>query len=254
MGRRRTQAVLGVLLWGLGGFPLGCGRDPGDTRLNAEIAKLRRDLRALDETLAAARARPLIGPKDVMVGVHQQAVLALLEAVLPAEGTLPGGEVGIRVEHAAVRFDGGLGTVDLDGSAWLAKHPRVRAQVHVSGGFAEARIDPESHQLVFRLALDTLEARPVPGGPLAWLLRGSLLRVLDDTGRDAFTRLLPPLRVPLKLEQPVELPDLDQDWLHVRGGRLGLTVAFTGMFANDGRLWVGLRPTLGRWRRNGAPE
>jgi hypothetical protein len=232
----------------------GCGGDRGDARKAEQLAKLQRDTRALAEAVAAAKAGELFQPGNVIVGVHEDAVARLFSELLPMTGTIKGRDrardLEIRVDRATVKFDGGLGTVELQGRASLAEWPSVAADFTLSGGFSEARIaDGVLHA---RLGLDTLDARPLPGGLLARLLRGDLLRSLNALGREEIPALLPPLQLPVRLEQRVSIPDLTEDPVHTRGGSFEVKVTFTRMLARDGRLWLQLEPELGKWQRNEA--
>lgn len=256
---RGLQAVaLGGLAWAAGAFLAASPLFPGRGRLVEEIAKLHRDTDALEDALAAANAGTFIGPEDVVVGVSEQAVAALFAATLPIEQTIPGflnaGSVTVRIHRVSVLFDGGLGTVSVDGRAWFTHLKGVAAVAHLSGGFSEARIDPVRHTLVARVSIDTLDARPVPGGLLEKVLRGALLQRLNARGREAITRALPTLEVPVKLDQRLRIPPLNADPVHViEGGSLPVAVSLTRVFASHGRLWLALRPQLGEWQRDRGP-
>ena len=78
----------------------------------------------------------------------------------------------------------------------------------------------------------------------------SLLRTLNAVGRQEVASLLPPLNVPVKLDQALRVPNVEDDPLHVRGGTLQLSVTLTRLWANDERLWVELEPKVGEWQRN----
>ncbi len=222
--------------------------------LAEQTAKLRRDTHALEEALAAANAGKFIEPDDVLIGISDQAVAALFKATLPIEQTLPGlGAVTIRIDRVFVLFDTGLGTVRVEGRAWFKHLKGVAADAALSGGFAEARIDPATHVLAARISIDTLEARPLPGGLLEKVLRGSLLRRLNAQGRQAITRALPLLKLPVKLDQQLRIPPLNTDPVHVAGGSLPVAVTLTRAFASHGRLWLAVRPRLGEWHRDEGP-
>lgn len=243
-------AALGALVW------VGCASDRGDPGELAAVAKLERDTHALKRAVLDAREGRLIRPGNVVIGVQEDAVRELFTAVLPLTRTIERGartsDLTLRVDRAYVQFDGGLGTVRVEGRAWLSRWPSVAADFTVSGGFAEARIAPEEGVLHARVGLDTLDARPIPGGLLARIFRGDLLRSLNVRGREEISGMLPELQVPVRLEQRVRIPDLDRDPVHVRGGILDVTVTFTRMWASDGRLWLQFEPKLGGWRRNGG--
>lgn len=252
MDRALKRTVLGALVWALCIGLAGCGQQTSGASLNEEVARLGRDTQALSEAVAEARKGTLIRPDNVLISVHENAVRKLLGAALPREKTFGG--VRIRVERVDVRFDGGFGTVNVYGWARLEKHPKVAADLYVSGGFSEMRIDPDRHVLTASLSLDTLDARPLPGGLLAWLFRGRLLRALNAFGRDQITRLLPPVELPLNLKQGVRISEVGVAAVRIQGGSLEVGVKFTRMFATEGRLWVELQPNIGEWRRTAGPK
>lgn len=245
--------MLGALAGVAGASLAAYESDGAHRRLADETAKLGRDTHALAEALAAANAGTFIEPDDVVIGISEQAVAALFEATLPIEQTLPGflteGAVTIRIDRVSVLFDSGFGTVRVDGRAWFTHLKGVAADANLSGGFAQARIDPENHVLVARISIDTLDARPLPGGLLEKVLRGSLLRRLNAQGRQAITRALPLLKLPVKLDQELRIPPLNTDPVHVVGGSLPVAVTLTRVFASRGRLWLAVRPRLGEWHR-----
>jgi hypothetical protein len=261
MARALQGAALGALgalaAWVAGAsltaFP--GGRD--SRKLIDEIAKLRRDTHALAEALADAKSGTFIGPEDTVVGISEKAVAALFEATLPIEQSLPGllgaASVTVRIDRVSVLFDGGFGTVRVDGEAWFTHLRDVAAEAHLSGGFSEARIDPLRHELEARVSIDTLEARPLPGGLLAKVLRGSLLRRLNAQAKEAITRALPQVKLPVKVGQELRIPTVNADPVHLQGGSLPVDVSLTRVFASNGRLWLALRPHLGEWHRDPTP-
>lgn len=250
MARAFQGAALSALAWAVAA----CSSDPGRERLLEETARLRRDTHALEQALAAADAGTFLGPDDVVVGVSENAVADLFRATLPIEESIPGPLTGsavtLRVDRVSVVFDGGLGTVSVDGQAWFTNLKSVAAEAHLSGGFADAKIDPLRHVLRAKVSIDTLEARPMPGGLLAKVLRGALLQRLNARGREVITQALPELSVPVKVDQQLQIPPLNADPVHVEGGRLPVAVALTRVFASHGRLWLALRPQLGAWQRD----
>lgn len=89
---------------------------------------------------------------------------------------------------------------------------------------------------------------------MARLLGSRMRHTLIEVGRESVSNRLPALEIPVKLDQTLKIPDLDQDPLHVQGGSLPLTVAFTRMFALKSFLWLQVQPTIGAWRRNAVPQ
>jgi hypothetical protein len=252
MGRSFASALLGALAWACVGLS-GCAKDPGNLALNEEIAKLRRDTTALIEALESAKAGDFIRPQTVLIGVHERAVEALMGVALPIEQTVPSSiaiaDAGVRIERAKVSFDGGYGTLSVEGRAWLVHRPSVAATIRLSGGFEEIRIAPERRVVEAKVSLDTLDVRPLPGGLLARVFQGALLRVLNAGARSRISEGLPPLEIPIRLDYQLRIPDTDEDPVHFAGATLPVTVTFVRAFATRERLWIALEPKLGPWQR-----
>ena len=233
---------------------LACGEPRRHAQLEEEVLRLTRESHALRGAVAEANAGNFIHADDVIVGVHEDVVADLLKATLPVEVAIPGviaaESVTARVDHATVVFNGGFGTVTVDGRAWFTRFPSVAADVHLSGGVSEVIIDPATHALTATIGLDTLEAKPLPGGLGSFVFRGRLLHLLNARARDSIAGALPPLVVPLKVDENVHLAGVDSGPLRVAGGELELSAGLRHVFASDGRLWVALTPKLGAFRKN----
>ncbi len=229
-------------------------REPANPELSREVAHLSRQVRALQDLRRAVSTDALLQRDTVFVGLHERAVAATFAAALPIETTVPGlfsdRGVTIRIDDAVARLDEGYGTVSVQGRAWFTYLPRVAVDVRLTGGIARAEIDPVSHELVASIDLDALDARPLPGGLVARLLRGRLLRALNETARARIAAALPPLVVPLRLRHKVRVPGLTKGPVHIVGGMLTVSVTFNLMFASGGHLWLALEPQLGSWQKN----
>jgi hypothetical protein len=252
--RALTRSLLSAAALGLAA----CAQDPRAAVLNAAISKLQRDNDALKQALDEAKAGTLLRSDNVLIGVHENAVNTLFGALLPNEfeigGRSGGSKVVVQIDKAVASFDGGLGEVQVHGRSFLKDHPRIAAELFLSGGFSEPRIDPESRLLIIGVTLDSIEVRTASGSFLARLLGKRMEYTLTTVGREAISNRLPPLEIPLKLDQTVKVQNFQVDPLHVQGGSFSVAVSFTRMFAVNKRLWLQVKPTVGKWQNNpGGP-
>ena len=85
------------------------------------------------------------------------------------------------------------------------------------------------------------------------LLSGSALDELARTLRLQLGDQLPPIQIPVKIQQAVELPAVTNGPVKIAGASMPLEVGVSGAFAGQGLLWIGVRVKPGDLAKT-APE
>lgn len=215
----------------------GCGRQyEGGGELRAQRVVLQREVDGLRETVALLeRGEPVFSEKTVAVAIDEALVRELVAAELPFEAD--SGDFHLTLREAEVHFQGAP-TVRLRGELTRAGVLDLRAAVEVIGALADTRVDHASASLTARIAVDHLGIEKVAG--LEALVSGSTLDEIARALRLAIADALPPIRIPVKVEEAIELPAVTHGPVRIAGARMPIAAAVERVFAGQGRLWIGI--------------
>jgi hypothetical protein len=232
----------------------GCRRyDDESARLRAEQAVLTRQVHGLRELVALAERGSLL-PRDAFaIAVDEALVRDLLAAGLPQEQVLSE-RYRVRVERAEVAFRSQQSLVTLHGRVTSLQAPDTYVDVVLRGGLGTLAVDARSRRLRATVALDHVEVQQAAAGGARSGAVGALVEELGRERLEAFAALVPPLEIPVQLEERLVLRGTGDEHVRVRAGELPLRVAVTRVIPLSGRLWVLLELTAGPWRvLDGAP-
>jgi len=246
--RRRSGLLMSVLPAAVLAAGLGC--DDRDAR------KLEQRKLALDREVAGLRAlaaglergEPVIAPEDVAVAIDDTLVRDLITAQLPFEADVE--RFHVRLTGAEVQFHGSA-AVQLRGEARLRERPAVTGTLSAYGAIEEIAIDSKSGMLRAKIAVDEIVIEKAAGLE-AWLSA----RALDQLAlaleiRSRLVALLPPLEIPVYVQQRFELPAVTTGPVRIRGVVLPLRATVTRVVAGRGKLWIGVRVAPGQLVRIG---
>lgn len=194
------------------------------------------------ETLVARaeRGAPVFGPDQIAVGIDENAVRDLLEAALPLEVNV-GPELRVEVRKVGVHFRWAEAGVTLEGRARSTRFPDVFVAVKLQGGLDDVIIS--GGRLSARVGLADAELLGDSLGALGKdLVDGTLRAHLAE-----IEAAMPPLEVPVRLEQEIAIAGLGKGPVSVPPGHLPLTMSVASLIAGDRRLWVMLEVTAGPW-------
>lgn len=190
----------------------------------------------------AERGEPIFDADQLAVGIDELAVRDLLEAALPLEVSV-GPELTVAVHKVEVHFDWAAASVTLEGQARSSRFPDAFVAVKLQGGLDDVTIS--DGRLSARVGLVDAELQ---GASLGTLGKDLVDRTLKQhlAGIEA---LIPPLEVPVRLEQGIAIAGLGQGPVSVPPGHLPLTMSVASLIAGDRRLWVMIDVTAGPWQR-----
>jgi hypothetical protein len=212
-------------------------RPPGTTeRPPVEVVVLERQQQGLKTLIAAAKEGRLIPFEQVLVVVSQELVQGLIEATLPYEQDLAE-RYRVRVESVHVTFEDGFALVQLRGRASLVSDAQTTAEIDLYGGIDVVDLDPQTGILRGRVTIFALETQRVSlvGVP------APVRRLVDDLGREqlkVFEPLLNSIEIPVRLEQKVDVPAVNQAGIKIAAASLPLQAAVVDVKAFRGKLWI----------------
>jgi hypothetical protein len=215
----------------------GCNRGyegGGDLRarkkvLEREVAGLRGAVSRLE------RHEPLLPDGDLAVAIDDTLLQGVITAQLPFDNQM--GDYQLKLEEAEVRFRGAP-TVRLRGRLKRKGNLELEAVVNVIGALDSIAVDAERGTLAARIAVDHIGIEKAAG--IETLMSGS---TLDEVARMLRLKLadqLPPIQIPVKVQQNIELPAVTNGPVRLHGARMPIAASVSGVFAGQGRLWVAI--------------
>jgi hypothetical protein len=186
--------------------------------------------------------------EDIAVAIDEALLRDLILAELPFSTDVD--TFHLLLSQAEVRFQGAP-TVRLRGAMTRSGLIDIEAAVEVIGALSEIAVDGAQGTLTAKIAVDHIQIEKAAG--IEKLITGSTLDEIARTLRLAIADRLPAVRIPVKLEQAIELPMVDEGPVRVAGARLPIDVAVDRVFAGSGRLWVAIRFKPGTFTKTTDP-
>jgi hypothetical protein len=141
----------------------------------------------------------------------------------------------LTLKEAEVHFRGSP-VVRLRGSLNPRERPGLEAAVTVIGALEEIRVDGGSSTLRAKIAVDHLGIEKAAG--IESILSGSTLDEVARAVRLQIKEQLPPIQIPVKVQQSIDLPAVTRGPVRIDGARMPLQVAVSQVVAGQGRLWI----------------
>lgn len=229
-----------------------CGRRfEGGGELRAQKKVLEREVTALRDAVGRLeRHEPLLPAGDLAVAIDDVLLQGVIAAQLPFESEV--GEFQLKLEEAEVRFRGAP-TVRLRGRLKRKGNVELEAVVTVVGALDTISVDNAGGALAARIAVDHIGIEKAAG--VEALLSGS---TLDEVARMIRLRLadqLPPIQIPVKVQQSIELPAVTTGPVRIDGASMPIAANVSQVFAGQGRLWVAIHFQPGELTKTkDAPE
>lgn len=227
------------------------GRYEGGGELRAQRVVLQREVEGLRESVARLeRGEAVFAERDVAIAIDEALLRSLIRGELPF--VAEAGRNRLTLDEAEVRFHGAP-TVRLHGRLTRDGVVDVQAAVEVIGAIADIAVDEASAALKARIVLDHLGIEQAAG--IESLVSDSTLDELARTLRLALADKLPEIRIPVKIEQAIELPAVTRGPVRIAGARMPIAARVERVFAGEGRLWIGIEFEPGEMVKTGdAPE
>lgn len=245
-----TAVRWAIALAALGG--VGCGRGfEGGGELRAQKKVLEREVAGLREAVARLeRHEPLLPAGDLAVAIDETLLRDLIAAQLPFDAEI--GKFQLKLEQAEVLFRGAP-TVRLRGRLKRQGNLELEAIVNVAGALDSISVDSTRAALAARIVVDHIGIEKAAG--VETLVSGAALDEVARTIRLQLADKLPPIQIPVKVEQSIELPAVTTGPVRIDGARMPIAANVSHVFAGQGRLWVAIHFRPGELTKTkDAPE
>ena len=225
-----------------------CRGDQGRAaRMIAEKRLLERQVAGLRELVAAAEQGTLLRAGQLLVGADEATIERLIAASLPQELVLAG-RFRVRLESAEVRFRSSQGLIVLKGRASPLQSGDTFVDVRLEGGLDDVTVRESTGTLLARVAVYHLQVERAAAGGAAGAAIRRLAEALGRERMDALSELVPPLEIPIRVEESVGTDGFQEGPVNVRAGELKVRASVARVLALQGRLWVVLDVVAGPWR------
>lgn len=194
----------------------------------------------LQELIAKAERGELVTADQLAVSVDESVARELLNVPLPQEKII-GGNVRVSIEKAEPYFRGSQGAMLFRARATSQRMPAQFAELELGGGLDEMKL--VEGRLSARVRLIHFSIVKASVGPLAQAALESLVRENLDSIQD----LIPPLEVPVHLDERVAIPGFDEGPVSVKGGALAVKAKVSHVLYANQRMWVLIDAGIGEW-------
>jgi hypothetical protein len=195
---------------------------------------LKREVEGLREVVARLeKGQPILPIDDIAVAIDDALLRDLISAQLPFEMDVDRFHVSLTEVEAQFR---GSPIVRLRGVLSSRQRPDLVAAVNVIGALVGIEVEASSSTLRAKIAVDHIGIEKAAG--LEQLLSGS---TMDEAARLIRLQLadrLPPVQIPVKVQQSIDLPAVTSGPVRIDGARMPLQASVSQVLAGQGRLWV----------------
>ncbi len=229
-----------------------CGsRFEGGGDLRAQRVVLQREVDGIRAVVGRLEQGEAMLPlDDVAIAIDDAFVRDIIGAQLPFEADVD--RFHLTLKEAEVHFRGSP-VVRLRGSLFVRERPALEAAVTVIGALEDIRVDAASSTLRARVAVDHIGIEKAAG--FESILSGASLDEVARLVRLQVKDKLPPLQIPVRVQQSIDLPAVTRGPVRIDGARMPLQVAVSQVVAGQGRLWIAVHFQPGDLvKTKGAPE
>jgi len=206
----------------------------GGGDLRAQKVVLQREVDGLRESVARLeKGQPILPLDDVVIAIDDTLLGDLITAQLPFEMEVD--RFHLSLTEAEVQFRGSP-IVRLRGVLNSTKRPDLGAAVNVMGALEDIEVEQASSTLRARIAVDHIGIEKAAG--IEQLLSGATMDELARMVRLQLKDRLPPIQIPVKVQQSIDLPAVTRGPVRIDGATMPLQVAVSQVLAGQGRLWI----------------
>lgn len=221
----------------------GCAPSEEESSFLARRELLLRQNQGIRELIQEQEKGSLVPTGQFLVGIDETIVEDLLRSQLPMERPL-GKRFVVRLERATVLLVDKYGSITLEGELHRPQTPQRKTAVRIHGGLGEVMVDPESHLLRVRIAIDHIEL--LQAGVLEGVLGAGGKKFLATKGRTLLQDALPLLEIPVALGRSIHVPALQEGALRVDSLQIPLRLSVDRVIAAGGKVWVTLDAEMGK--------
>jgi len=212
-----------------------CGsRFEGGGDLRARRVVLQREVDGIRAVVTRLeRGEPMLPLEDVAIAIDDGLVRDIIGAQLPFEADVD--RFHLTLKEAEVHFKGSP-VVRLRGALVVRERPALAAAVNVIGALEDINVDQATSTLRAKVAVDHLGIEKAAG--IESILSGATLDEVARMVRLEIKDKLPPIQIPVKVQQSIDLPAVTRGPVRIDGARMPLAVAVSQVVAGQGRLWI----------------
>lgn len=214
----------------------------------AKKAVYEKQVRGLEETLARFRREPP-SKRRLLVAIDEQVFGDVVGAMLPLQVPVKD-RLTLRLEKAQAWFRYTQGVILFEGRLAGVRRPDLYLSMRLAGGID--RVALQDGRLSAHVKLYYFEAL---GSGLGEMGRS----VVEQLVRDNLSLIgesVPPIVIPVSVEQGIAIPGLGEGPVSVEPGTLPLSAAVANTLSFEGRLWIAIEIEAGPWQPagKGAPR
>jgi hypothetical protein len=227
----------------------GCRRrePPEAARARTVAALLQQQIQSLETLVAKAEGSGLETQGQIAIGISEEVVKGLLDASLPRDVVL-GQRVQLRLESAEAFFRGNRSALLLRARISSTDAPGAYAKVELGGCLKEFELT--KGRLVAGVSVAHFSVLESSLGNLA----ADVIENLVKQNLEAINSVIPPLAIPVSLEESVKIGGLTEGVVVARSGMLPLAIKVAQVVPINRRLWVLLDAKAGPWQALPAAE
>jgi hypothetical protein len=208
----------------------------GGGDLRAQKVVLQREVEGMRAVVARLeRGEPMLPLDDIAISIDEALVRGLIAAQLPFEADVD--RFHLSLKEAAVKFAGSP-VVRLHGALRLQKRPDLEATVEVLGALEGIEVDHASSTLRARISVDHLGIEKAAG--IEEILSGAALDEVARRVRLEIKDRLPSIKIPVKVQQSIDLPAVTHGPVRIDGATMPLQAAVSQVLAGQGKLWISI--------------
>ena len=225
----------------------GCGRrEPAENALlRVSEASLLQQITDLKALIARAEEGELSTRDRIAIGISEDTAKALIDASLPQEKLL-GERVLVRLEAVQPFFRGNTAAVLFQASG--RGKTGASARLELGGRLVNYRVD--QGRLTAGVELLHFKVLESSLGDVGSDVLEGLVR--DNLG--TLSGMIPTFEIPVRLEQSIKIPGLDEGVVVVKPGSLPLDMTLAEVIPVNERLWILLDVKAGPWKSTPASE
>ncbi len=227
----------------------GCRRrePPEVARVRANARYLEEQIHGLEALIAKAESGGLETAGQIGIGISEELVKGLLQSSLPREVVLAQ-RVRLRVESAEAYFRGDRSALVLRARISSTDAPNASAKVELAGALKDFEL--AKGQLIARVSVAHFSVLESSIGNLA----ADVIENLVKGNLAAIDAAIPPLVIPVSLEESVKIGGLNEGVVVATPGLLPLAIKVADVIPVNQRLWVLLDAKAGPWQAQPAEE
>jgi hypothetical protein len=224
----------------------------GGGELRARKKELEREVAGLRDAIGRLeRKEPMLPASDLAVGIDEALLQGVIAAQMPFVSRVR--EFELTLEQVEVTFRGAPSLRLRGRLRRVGGRLDLEAVVNVQGALDNIAVDGGRGALAAKIVVDHIGIEKAAG--IESLLSGATLDELARTIRVQLADELPPIQIPVKVQQSIELPALTSGPVRVDGASMPIAANVSQVFAGQGRLWVAIHFEPGALAKTSdAPE